>query len=299
MGDYEYIPQKCNVCGSDKRAYLGKRCAAREGKVGGPETSVFKCKGCGLIYPDPLPVPLKKKQQEIYGNREEYFNEGLSAYKKNVYDRTLKNLSGFMKTKGRLLDIGCGEGDFLEMAKARGWDCRGVDISEEFARHAISRGLDVAAGNFEEMALSKDHFDAVVMYASLEHVIDPRKYLTQAGRIMKSNSVLYIKVPNEGSPLFYIGDLYNRLMSRRETTHLSVFHSPFHLYGFNKKSLCSILDSLGFRILKLNVFNDGPSPLKRHSTAMERVESAGYSALFGLCGLFGQGISIEVYALKE
>lgn len=296
MSDYEYIPQKCNICGSDRRAYLGKRCAASPSEA---ETSVFKCSSCGLIYPDPLPVPLKKKQQEIYGNREEYFSGDLSGYKKSVYSRTLKNLSKFLKIKGRLLDIGCGEGDFLEMAKDEGWDCRGIDISEEFARHAISRGLDVTAGNFEEMALPKDHFDVVVMYASLEHVIDPRRYLTEAGRVMKKNSVIYIKVPNEGSPLFYIGDSYNRLMSRRETTHLSVFHSPFHLYGFNKKSLRGVLDSLGFKILKLNVFNDGPSPLARHSTAMERVESAGYSALFGLCGLLGQGISIEVYALKE
>ncbi|MBL7196540.1 MAG: class I SAM-dependent methyltransferase [Candidatus Omnitrophica bacterium] len=289
MHSYNFVYTRCNFCDSDNYAYLGERHLV----------SIVKCRNCGLIYLNPFPLPLNNVLQENYSGREKYFNQNLKECKIKVYSAVLRYLGKALKTKGRLLDIGCGEGDFLKMAEADGWDCFGTDISEEFLDYAKSRGLRAQAMRPGELDFPDSYFDAVIMYALLEHVVNPKKYLMEAKRVMKKEGILYLKVPNEGSFIFGLGDVYNRIMKRQKTTHLSVFSAPFHIYGFNQESLRKIFEPLGLRLLKMRVFNDGPSGFTKKSTPLEKAENIGYAFIHAVCGIINQGISIEVYAMRK
>ncbi len=302
--NYTFINSECAICGSSNYDYLGKRYLHRdvEGKTKSAdlEVSIVKCRDCGLIYPKPIPVPDEISLQKQYSGRDAYFSDELDLYKIRYYREVLKRLGDLSKAPGKkLLDIGCGEGDFLSMAADEGYESLGVDISEEFVRHARSRGLEVIQGEFTEMAFPPEkHFNIIVMYALLEHVFRPKEYLIKAKEVLADDGILYVKVPNEGSIIFSVGDLYKRISMSQETTHLSVFSTPYHIYGFTQHTLRRLFDMLGLRILRMRVFNDGPSGFMRSRTLYERIEKAGYAMAHNLCGLINQGISIEAYVKK-
>lgn len=303
LNEYNFIQVKCNFCESDDYFYFGQSDKVPldldKYKKDEFRVSVVRCRKCGLVYPNPLPVASRKIIQTNYSKRDGYFDNELKIYKLNVYSGILKYLSKVFKTKGKLLDVGCGEGDFIETATAEGWDSFGIDISEDFVRYAKSRHLKVEVGEFNKLGLPENHFDVVIMYALLEHVIDPKSYLLEARRVLKDNGMLYLKVPNDNSILFTIGDIYKRLMLDPETTHLSIFTPPYHLYGFSQLALRKIFALLNFRILRMRVFNDGPSGFTRRATIVEKIESIGYALTHNFCGIINQGVSIEVYVMKK
>jgi SAM-dependent methyltransferase len=149
----------------------------------------------------------------------------------------LKWLEG--ATSGRrLVDIGCGPGTFLLVARSRGWDVAGVELAREAAAQAARYGLEVHQGSVESFAENNvKRFDAAVCFEVLEHVTDPIGMLRAIHRLLSDKGILVISVPNRDDPYC----LKQRIQAAMP---------PVHINFFNRQSLGIALARAGFEVTR-------------------------------------------------
>jgi len=146
------------------------------------------------------------------------------------------------KPKGKILDIGCGSGDFLLRMKEKGWDAYGVDTSKEacyLAREKLKE--KVYNCELEQCCFPNNHFDIVTLWHVLEHVPNPNHMLKEINRILKSDGILILEVPN-------IGNLGFKLTKE----YCFALDVPRHLYHFSPETLEDILIKNNFTIRDKN-----------------------------------------------
>lgn len=115
-------------------------------------------------------------------------------------DLTLRYLPKLPKSRvGRVLDVGCGNGAFLEQARAAGWIAEGCDFDPTVAAGVRSRGFDIREGGIEAWAEAEGEFDAITFSHVIEHVHDPIATLKAAWRLLRENGTIYIDTPNVDS----------------------------------------------------------------------------------------------------
>jgi len=138
------------------------------------------------------------------------------------------------RVPGRVFDLGCGGGDFLEMAREAGWEVAGSDPDPVARARAGGLGIEVRATP-EAWGDQAGAFDAVTMNHVIEHVHDPLATLATTLRLLRPGGMLYIETPNIDA----IGhDIYGPNWRGLET--------PRHLVLFNRKSLKDALEASGF-----------------------------------------------------
>lgn len=140
----------------------------------------------------------------------------------------------------RLLDIGCGNGDFLVSAREAGWDVSGIEPDPKAAEAARQRGIDVAVGTVELLAGESNFFDAITLSHVIEHVHEPKQLLQAVQRLLKPGGVVYIDTPNINS---HGASLFKKNWRGIET--------PRHLVLFNPTSLRDLLLATGFASVQL------------------------------------------------
>ena len=153
---------------------------------------------------------------------------------RDVADRSIRYLALPSKS-ARLLDVGCGSGDFLARMRSAGWDARGIDIDETAVALARERGLNVELGALGQTSLESESFEAVTLEHVLEHLHDPVSALHECHRILVDGGALYLGTPNldsEGHDRF-----------REAWLGLD---PPRHLVVFTARSLLETLESVGF-----------------------------------------------------
>jgi SAM-dependent methyltransferase len=101
--------------------------------------------------------------------------------------------------RGRLLEVGCGEGRFLQEAAALGWDATGVEILGSVARVARARGLDVRSGDLGAASFPSGEFDVAYMNEVIEHVVDPVKLMKEVRRVLRAGGVAILRTGNARS----------------------------------------------------------------------------------------------------
>lgn len=150
-------------------------------------------------------------------------------------DYKYRNLPGPRATDGALLDVGCGDGNFLALAAASGWKTLGVDFDQAAVARARERGLAVLAGGIEVLAERRDEFNVITMSHVIEHAHDPLSMLEACHRLLKPGGYLWIETPNIDS---YSHERFGRFWRGLE--------APRHLVLFNDGSLRRILTRAGF-----------------------------------------------------
>lgn len=132
-----------------------------------------------------------------------------------------------------LLDVGCGPGEFLLVARRRGWRAHGVEPAPEPARQSASYGLDVFEGMLEDYAARTDQrFDAITAFEVLEHVPEPRSVLAAMTSLLKPGGRLLLSVPNLDDPY---------LLRLRNAASIP----PVHINFFNRRSMFQALRGSG------------------------------------------------------
>jgi 2-polyprenyl-3-methyl-5-hydroxy-6-metoxy-1,4-benzoquinol methylase len=141
---------------------------------------------------------------------------------------------------GRALDVGCGNGAFLDVLRRHGWDIAGVDASEAAAAAAQSAyGINVHVGELQSAPLEPASFDFVNLSHVIEHVWSPRQTLTRVAELLTPTGQLYIETPNVESFGF-----------RRCGPYWYPLETPRHLWLFSMETLTRALEAAGLEVLR-------------------------------------------------
>ena len=165
---------------------------------------------------------------------------------KRVLDRQYRHMPRLPKGGGSLLDVGCGGGSFLALARTCGWDAVGLEPDPTAAAHAAQLGLTVHVGDIEYFDGKKELFDVITLNHVIEHVDDPIKVLETCHTILKPGGQLWLETPNIES--------FGYARFQRNWRGLEI---PRHLVLFNRQSLRQALINAGFTALH---YRARPSP---------------------------------------
>ena len=208
------------------------------------EFQIYECLRCGLQFTEPRPS--KDKIGEYYKSQEYYSHqENKKGFIPKLYESIkLINIKHKYKiaTKGvkvgKMLDIGCGVGDFLHRAEQNGWDCTGVEPSEEAKTIAQKRiKARIIPGNDLEK-IPNETYDVITMWHVLEHVDDIKWQVAQLQRLIKKEGRIIIAVPNYKS---YDAEFYK--------DKWAAYDVPRHLNHFNKETIVKIFKTNGLKLV--------------------------------------------------
>jgi SAM-dependent methyltransferase len=199
------------------------------------------CRSCGLVYSRPqldaseiARLYASFRESEVPGTRH-------LAAKQQLARDDFRWLQGHLGAPGRVLDIGCSEGSFLDLFRQAGWACTGIEPSAYAAFARQHYGLNVHRGVFEAIEVSPASFDLVTALRVLEHVAEPRLVLQRVGTILRPGGRLYLEVPDAWKPRH----------------RLDEFLGAQHLRLFTAGSLTQLLQSAGFGVLVLDATGRG------------------------------------------
>jgi SAM-dependent methyltransferase len=162
-----------------------------------------------------------------------------------AYERWLDELERH-RTPGTLLDIGCGTGLFLAVARRRGWKPYGIDECEPATRHAREHfGLEVWNGSFEGLAAEGRRFDAITGWDVIEHSHAPVALLAAARRCLARDGVIGLSTPNQRSILDLVAGALYRLSAGRVTAPLEKFYIEQHFLYYTPATLADSLARAG------------------------------------------------------
>jgi hypothetical protein len=220
----------CVVCAHRETVYLCRKNGYR----------LHQCRACDLVFvADP---PTAGELSHIYSSDRGYHTE-LPRHVA-MARRQLRDLRKYKRT-GRLLEIGCAAGTFLNQAREAGWEVCGVELSDDSAEIARQRfGIDVRTGMLEDGVFAPGSFDAVVLWNVVEHLADPVSVLAIVKQLLKDDGVVVMEAPN-------VDGLFPRLSYRISSDGRFWRHPqpPTHLFEFSKKSLQRALEGAGLRTL--------------------------------------------------
>lgn len=233
---------KCNLCGGEETKII---------QEDEESYSVVKCKICGLVYVNPQPT--EEELASSYGK--EYYREWIEKQRNarvSLWSKRLKDLEKYKRRKSGekslvLLDVGCGSGEFLEIAKEV-YEVYGTEISP-FAVEYVKKnlGIEVYMGNLAALGLPPDRYDIVTIWHTLEHMSEPLENLKEAKRILKDNGLLIVEVPNLNA---CIERIIYRIVKRKKMHLFSIYDKEPHLFHFTPFTLKEILKRAGFQVIK-------------------------------------------------
>ena len=243
----------CNLCGSDDAKVLfGKR---DKFGIGEDEFNVVECQRCGLLYINPRPTPqeMGRFYPETYSWREtleagssvtRFFRSMEKGYRYHLLKGEVAKVKRYTgRAAGKVLDVGCGTGDRLDVFRDDGFETFGVETSDSADYAEQFMKLRVFKGDLLSACFPDRFFDIITLYHVLEHTHDPSEVCREIRRILKEDGFLVIQVPNAESLQF-------RLFGER----WAGFEVPRHLTYFGTKTLRQLLQRAGFEVLEVDHF---------------------------------------------
>ena len=224
----------CILCGKDNT----------EEVISLPPFCYVRCRNCDLVYLNPRPSQglLNKiyqgdKFHSIDFHKDPTGEEKLYFFR---FSDRLKVINRLKKRKGKILDIGSSWGYFLSLAKEDGWDVYGVEPTIAEAKYAQERfKVKIFTGRLREAQFPAQYFDVVSLWHVLEHIPDPIIELLEIKRILKEDGLLVIEVPST-----------RRLKDDISGKKFDINNPPQHLFYYNISTLSSLLEKIGFHIIK-------------------------------------------------
>lgn len=218
---------KCPICGSSE---VTRRLE-----------DIARCRKCGMQFYSGYYDA--QEAAELYGR--EYFQGKVyrdypaeAVPRIRLFQQKMDLLRPLLPVEGRLLDVGCAYGFFLEVAKERGFHVQGVDIAVvavDYARSVF--GSTVFHGELATAGFADSSFDVMTLWDTLEHLRNPHIVLEEASRILKPGGVLVVETLN-------INTLSRRLLRGR----WPLYAPPYHLFYFTRTTAKKLLHDAGFTV---------------------------------------------------
>ena len=233
--------EKCPIC---KMSQFTQYMESKDFSVSKEVFCMVKCSNCNLVFTNPRPTDNGIAK---YYASDHYISHTNS--KKNLFEKTyqtirsiaIKNkfklISSYF-TKGNVLDIGCGTGNFLNFCKEKKWGTRGVEPNDMARNKAISN-YRLTIDSSIDLNKITERFNVITMWHVLEHVTDLNKTLVNLNHLIKENGKIIVAVPNLNS---YDSSFYKN--------YWAAYDLPIHLYHFTKDSITSLFKSHNFKLIK-------------------------------------------------
>jgi len=231
----------CNLCGSAESELVFPSTVDTSAKVAdyistntdyGLYHNIVRCKECGLLYMNPRDAGIA----DLYGEVVD------QAYLDTWEERAITfrghlNLLKQARSEGKILDVGCYAGIFLDEARKAGYAVAGIEPSKWASEYARQKtGAEVWTGTCEKIMLPKEEFDVVTVWDVVEHFEDPAGCFRALHPTLKPGGLILVTTHDIDSRAAKIlGKRYPWLMR-------------FHLFHFSPKTLGEMLKRCGFEV---------------------------------------------------
>ncbi len=206
-----------------------------------------RCPLCKLEFANPRPT-FEELRTQLY--RQNYFSlsgaeEQIAYTRQYQFGRQLHTIARLLRRKGRLLDVGCGDGAFLAFAQKDGWEVTGTDI--RLSSQALQVSCTLKEGWIGQVDLELGSFDAIRFNHVLEHTQNPLLELQRSRQLVAPGGIIYISVPNLAGISSILKSLQSRFhLKAHRWRHYAAIH---HLWYFTPASLCALVEKAGLQIL--------------------------------------------------
>ncbi|MGD8240988.1 MAG: class I SAM-dependent methyltransferase [Armatimonadota bacterium] len=211
-------------------------------KVRAREVTIKVCVGCGLHINTGGVGAARAAREGTYEGAYHGRQERYARRKLRSATFRMRLIEGLM-APGKLLDIGCSVGHFVQAAGRSGWDAWGVDISQYAVGVCRQRGLQAKIGDMRRLDFPDDTFDVVNLRHVLEHDWELRACLAEIRRVLKTGGLLVLEVP--------CVDCWQVRILRGKR---SKFWRPVHCYFFSGKSVRSIMARAGYDEVRMPLY---------------------------------------------
>ncbi len=187
----------CPLCGESTERFMWNKKGAR----------YVRCINCSLVYENPRLA--KEELRQFYSDESYYFSKardidpsGYTDYFSQCTPVIINEYFHILQQHSRqtndlhFLDIGCGPGKVLKVAKDHGWRAVGLEISHWSAEMGKKEGLEILEGTIQDAAFPDEEFDIISMFDVLEHLPSPKDYVREIYRILKPGGVVVAETPN-------------------------------------------------------------------------------------------------------
>jgi len=246
----------CNLCGGEGFEIIRR---INDG------VSIARCLGCGMARTYPYPDFNFKEQEKyckFYLDNEAMFRTFARAMMKEILN---------YKNEGAILDIGCAVGYLLDEAKRGGFgETCGIELNLEAAGVSRGKAHAVYTGPLEDLGIAPERFDVIVFNHVLEHIPDMRKFLSNVGRVLKKDGIVYCGMPN-----------YDSLMQKWLKEKWYGWGMPDHVWHFTPSTFRAVMETGGFAPKKM-VKNAMHYPYSKSLRKNTRAAVAGIADRLGL-----------------
>lgn len=240
--------ENCPLCHATAKIFLQKTQDLHYGIPGYWDYS--KCSDCRVVFLNPAPTQdfLKNSYDDSY-----YSYQDFSPPK--IWRLIFRRLLGFnvgntgdpvFLKPGKVLDIGCGSGQFLYDMKKKGWETHGVELSTgaaEIGNHKYE--LNIQSGSLLDAQLPLESFDYIRLNHSFEHLTNPRETLQRIERLLKVDGLLFIGVPN-------VNSIQARIFGR----YWWNLGPPVHPFNYSHTTLKRLLSESGFEMTSYRTYSN-------------------------------------------
>lgn len=239
-------PDSCNGCGSE----FHQPWATVNG------CPLVRCLECGLIYQYPPPELTFLKN--LYSTQASGYHADLIQENQAVLAQLAPDQQHCLElvqqkiTTGKLLDIGCSTGLFIERCAKAGFEVTGFETNETAVAYARQRGLNVQTGSLS--VFTDSQFDVITLMDVLEHVPNPLYTLAECWRLLRPGGYLFVHCPNVDSFLAVL----TQALFYPVTKQWAYSEAPYHIFEFSPHTLNLMFHQVGFRLLDVVSFDGSP-----------------------------------------
>jgi len=208
------------------------------------EHKVFKCINCGQVQINPIPT--MDEDRNYYNDDSQakavfnYVNMKVMKYKSDIdVNRRFEMFKDRINKNMKLLEVGCGYGFFIEHLKNKGYNIKGIEISNSRREYGIKElGCTIYDVNLmiEDILDSQNEkYDVIFLFHVLEHLSEPEQFLKNISKMLKEEGTLIIEVPNLDDHMIEISEQYRNFYFQRA-----------HITYFEKHTLNNLLIKSGY-----------------------------------------------------
>lgn len=236
--------------------------------VSGPRRRLLQCRTCSVIFLDPPPDrrELTRLLVDHYIKDEARLERAFQRTRESVFARIAAKIQQQMKG-GRILDVGCAGGYFLERYFSIGWERFGIEPSRYGAAKAAEKGIQLYQGQLLEVVLPDRFFDVVTLLDTLCYMQEPLRELRRLRQALKPEGLLIVQLPVATTHIWRHATRLGRFLGGAPMSLLE--SGQMYLHG--KQSMDFVLRESGFAIVEYE-----PLPGNRQRQSYRNLEFESY-----------------------